>query len=215
MKTDDWIKIISLVSSIIALLNTYSKIGENNQLSENYFEKVLNIYIKEYSRNRALNPIKFIKRRFNRGDYFIPSYIFYLLEKEDQEKLHKVLIIDYREKFPSKKNKIAKGISNIDIFISGVMAFIYYFIMAICVVSVIVTLICLIGNLILSKSMDIEYVKIFEIAVLTIIIGVIIIWQFIVLVIDSDDYSMKIRHIEKKINKKVNKFRDDEENYFL
>ena len=206
MKLDDYIKMITCISSIIALLNTYSKLGENTKLSEDYFEKVLSVYIKEYKRNKDLNPIKFIKRRFNIGNYFIPSYIFYLIDEGEMEKLHKILIVDHREKFPNKRNRISLGINNISLLLAGIMLFIYYFVLAISVIGMIFTVISIVGNFILSKTMDMEYVRTFKVISLTILISIIFIWCVFDTIIKSDDYNFKIKHIEKVIKRKEKQF---------
>ncbi|WP_283592786.1 hypothetical protein [Paraclostridium bifermentans] len=206
MKLEDYIKIITCISSIIAVLSTYSKFGENTRLSEEYFEKVLRIYIREYKRNKYLDPIKFIKRRFNIGDYFIPSYVFHLIDVGRKEQLHKVLIVDYREGFPNKRNRIELGISSISILLAGIMIFIYYFVLAAILVLMIITVICIVGNFVLAKTMDMNDVNNIKIMLLAIIISIILVVVLFNNMAKSDNYSLKIEHIEKLIKKKENKF---------
>lgn len=207
MKLDDYIKIITCISSVIALLNTYSKLGDNAKLSQDYFEKLLSIYIKEYKENKKLNPIKFIKKRFNISDYFIPSYVFYLVDKGEKEKLHKILIVDHRDKFPNKKNRIALGINNISLLLVGIISFIYYFVLAISIVGMVFTIICLIVDLAFSKTMNIENVHNLEIILLVIVASAIIIWNFFNITSKSDDYNFKIKHIKKIIKRKEKQFK--------
>lgn len=207
MKLDDYIKIITCISSVIALLNTYSKLGDNAKLSQDYFEKLLSIYIKEYKENKKLNPIKFIKKRFNISDYFIPSYVFYLVDKGEKEKLHKILIVDHRDKFPNKKNRIALGINNISLLLVGIIAFVYYFVLAIAIVGMVFTIIFLIVDLAFSKTMNIENVHNLEIILLVIVASAIIIWDFFNITIKGDDYNFKIKHIKKIIKRKEKQFK--------
>lgn len=207
MKLDDYIKIITCISSVIALLNTYSKLGDNAKLSQDYFEKLLSIYIKEYKENKKLNPIKFIKKRFNISDYFIPSYVFYLVDKGEKEKLHKILIVDHRDKFPNKKNRITLGINNISLLLVGIIAFVYYFVLAIAIVGMVFTIIFLIVDLAFSKTMNIENVHNLEIILLVIVASAIIIWDFFNITIKGDDYNFKIKHIKKIIKRKEKQFK--------
>lgn len=214
MNLDNYIKIITFVSSIIALLNTFSKLGENTKLSQDYFEKVLSIYVKEYKNNTNLDSIEFIKRRFNISDYFIPSYIFYLVDKEKSDQLHKVLMIDYRKKFPNKMNGFARGINNAGILALGITAFIYYFFLAGAVISIVFLLICLIGNAIFSKTMDIKDIHNLEILILMIAVSIIMIFQFFYTIIKADDYNMKNKHIENIIQSKEEEF-NKEKGYYI
>lgn len=65
MDLRNFIPIVTLTSTIITMVSTFSKIGENNKLIQIYFEKVANAYVKEYKNNKNIDPVYFIKGKFN------------------------------------------------------------------------------------------------------------------------------------------------------
>lgn len=198
--------IVGIFISIVTIINTFSKLEKNTKLVECYFKKVLRVYVKEYKKNGGIDPVTFIKDRFDIRDYFIPSYIFYLVDKSDREKLHKVLMTDYRIKFPSKKNLIGDGMFNI------ILIFLMILINVIFLESI--------GDFLrgvftsFSSFFELDFLinansdkdKIFSIFYYVLIGSIELTYVVIANKFIVDDYILTIKQIEKKINKKVKVF---------
>lgn len=194
----------SLIVSIITTLNTFSNLEKNNKLIENYFKKVLKVYVKEHRENEELDPVAFIKERFNFNHYFIPSYIFYLVDKSDKEKLHKVLMTDYRVNFPSKTNLIGRGVVNVLLL----------------VLIIIINVIAFLGVASVLSAVFISFLSLFKfkafansskdiiVSILCLILMAIvcIAYTFVVNKLTIDDYTLKTKQIKKKIKRKVKHF---------
>lgn len=213
MSFDNLIKITTLAISVIVTINSFSKLEKNTKLSDDYFQNVLSVYAKKYKCNININPLNFIKRKFDLSDYFIPSYIFYLVDKGEKEKLHKILMVDYNEKFPSKTNSIFNGIYNISTLAIFILLFIYCIFTTVVVISGGLLVICLIFDIIFSGKIDINYIRGIGISILICIITI----SFILVSRNfiEDDYTMKIKYIEKIIKRKVRIFDKDKNNYYL
>ncbi len=213
MSFDNLIKITTLAISVIVTINSFSKLEKNTKLSDDYFENVLSVYAKKYKCNVNINPLNFIKRKFDLSDYFIPSYIFYLVDKGDKEKLHKILMVDYNDKFPSKTNSIFNGIYNISTLAIFILLFIYCLLTTVVVISVGLLVICLLSDIILSGKVDINDIRGVGISILTCVITISFI--FISRDLIEDDYTMKNKYIEKIIKRKERIFDKDKNNFYL
>ncbi|CEP94650.1 Uncharacterised protein [[Clostridium] sordellii] len=215
MDLRNFIPIVTLTSTIITMVSTFSKIGENNKLIQIYFEKVVNAYVKEYKNNKNIDPVYFIKGKFNIEDYFIPSYVFYLVDKQKSEKLHKILSYDYIVKFPNRINKVTQLINHIGRVILSGLIFIYYFCLAFSIILIPIVCISLVIKGIFIQGIDktdIKYILFSTIAPL--VIAFILKLMFYNIDI-YDDYNMKVRHIEKIIKRKEKKFNKIYKNYYI
>lgn len=212
MKIDDWIKIITLIISVVVTMNTFSKLEKSTKLSEDYFEEVLSTYAKEYKCNKNINTLKFIKRRFDINDYFIPSYVFYLVDSGDKVKLHKILMIDYRDKFPSESNSIFNGFLNIVTLILSIMVFIFSSVIIFIGIYTAILIIPLIFKIIFYGNFDMDCMRIIAVSILICI--VLIIFRRTSKKILESEYTMKNNSIEKIIRRKENEF-DNSEDYYI
>lgn len=212
MKIDDWIKIITLIISVVATINTFSKLEKSTKLSEDYFEKALSTYAKEYKCNKNINALKFIKRRFDINDYFIPSYVFYLVDSGDKAKLHKILMIDYREKFPSKSNSTFNGFLNIGILILAIIVFIFYLVVITIITITVPLVIYLILEIAFSGKLDMDSIWIIVRLILICIVAIIFI-RASKKTLESE-YTMKNKSIKKIIERKENEF-DKSKDYYI
>lgn len=210
---DNYETIISLIISVIATINTFSKLEKNNNLSEDYFEKVVSLYVKEYKNNPSIDPVDFMNQNFDIKNYFIPNYIFYLVDKGEKEKLHKILLVDYREKYPNKKNNIFNGVNNIDAIVKYTFAFvdvaliILFFILGLCLS------ILLIIDILFNQTVDIN-----KLTSLKMIIPIFIICIIMILPLKNsihDDYVMQNEQIKKLIKRKENDFKNYNNNYYI
>lgn len=127
MNNIDYIKILGIIGSIITFIITIYKKEEikNSNMKNDYFQKLLIKYITLHKVNNNINPVKFIKKNYKLEDYFIPSYIFYLADNNEKDLLHKVLVVDYRNNFPSTNNIIGSTTNNISNILMMIMMYTY------------------------------------------------------------------------------------------
>ncbi|EGT3903104.1 hypothetical protein ERM42_12195 [Clostridioides difficile] len=120
-------KIYSVVSTIFIALIVYFKAEQKKRelYLDKYFEKVLTPYILEYKKNNTINSVKFIRKRYTIKDYYIPSYIFYLVENNKNEDLKKVLSVDYINNYPNNKNDINKALDKITQVVDFILVLTY------------------------------------------------------------------------------------------
>lgn len=214
MEKTDYFKLLAVIGAVITFIVTYFNKEEKkySKLTNRYFNDLLVPYVSEYRNNKGINPIKYIRKKYNYNDYYIPTYIFYLLENNDKENLHKVLIEDYKEKFPSSSNIIWNTVYKI----FNIMDLIFVFI-SLYFVLLIIMYIFQLSNEILSNV--ISYIGHgFNKENLVIIIGnsvaiiIFTIFLFVVRptvknrIITDDEYSTKIKNIESLVKRKVKKY---------
>ncbi len=229
MNLDDYIKIIGLIVPIMAFIGTIfnSEKNKTDKLKENYFEKLLAVYVNEYKSHRNLNAVKFINKRCTMNDYYIPSYIFYLEDKNEKELLHKVLIVDYRNNFPRKRNSISNAINSIDGILRIALFYIYEFMRALYIIAIPFTIIFLISTIIFninggSGSIDIGPITIpdivFYIFMLIIIIIILKVSKCTQGKITNkiyDDYTMKEVEIQQILKKREKEYKNSKGYYIF
>lgn len=211
MNLEKYATILSLIISFISTMNRFSKSEKISKLSEDYFEKVISLYVKEYRDNPSIDPLDFIKRKFDIRDYFIPSYIFYLVDKGEKEKLHKILLVDYREKYPNKQNSIFNGLDNIGATFMYILVFVYSTLIILAFISGIFLLPSLITDMVSYHTISNNNIRSIAIIILYFIIGIII--MFILQFDIHDDYVMKNKQIEKVIKRKEKEFKNNNKYY--
>lgn len=116
----DNLKIITIVGSVLAFIITYLDKREEkfNNLKQEYFDKVLCVYYNKYRKNSQVSSIDFIKWYFKDNEVFIPKYVFYLCDdkykdESNEERLSKVLLVDYWKQYPNKANMFYGGMNSI------------------------------------------------------------------------------------------------------
>ncbi|WP_074116037.1 hypothetical protein [Clostridioides difficile] len=120
-------KIYGVVSTIFIALIVYFKAEQKKRelYLDKYFEKLLTPYILEYKKNNTINSVKFIKKRHTIKDYYIPSYIFYLVENNKNEDLKKILSVDYIHNYPNNKNGINRALDKIAQVVNFALVLLY------------------------------------------------------------------------------------------
>lgn len=206
MNIDNISKIAGSFVSIATIINTISKVEKHNKLTERYFDEVLSVYVKERKRNKKINPVVFIKEKFYIKDYFIPSYIFYLVDKSDEERLHKVLMDDYRSKFPSQRNLIANGIISMLLIIIMILINIYLALAIISGFGAVFMCFLSVVNIIFSQDINTSSDFIHAMGYCIFIVIVVGAYLYFAYNFTTDDYTLTIKQIEKKIKKKVKYF---------
>lgn len=209
MNIDNISKIVGIVVSIATIINAISKGERNNKLIERYFDEVLSVYVKERKENVGIDPVIFIRERFDINDYFIPSYIFYLVDKFDEERLHKVLMNDYRVNFPNKRNLINSGIVSMLLIILMIAINIYLAVAILSFLSAVLIYLLSVIDIIFSTDMNSSKDLIYATCLLIFsgIIGVA--YVYFAYDFTTDDYTLMNNQMEKKINKKVKYFNQE------
>ncbi len=191
--------LITAIVGIITIVGTYfsKEYDKYTQLEEEYFKKVLADYIGCYNNNNNINPINFLKKRYNYNDYYIPPYIFYLIKENKKEDLHKVLISDYDRGIYSELNcflNMFKKFLNVlrIIGLISFISFIYY---------IVVTYIILTNNelQINVSNGNIKGAILFTIIMFIFIGGIILLFMYAIklLIIDSMKSENKYTDEEK------------------
>lgn len=229
MENLDLISVLTIIGSILTFIITCFNKGqkEYEKLLKDYFDKIVVVYVNKYKKQNNIDPVKFIKKNLKDEEYFIPSYILYLVKNNNKDELHKVIVEDYKEKFPNNKKSFIStfdSISNIIILLSIVS----YFILGIPLIVSIIKggtyvieniyyRICgdkgaiTVGNIILGEGMySIVSVSI-EVVML---VGLMFLSRFIISSA-NDDYTLNKEKIKKIINKKVKQYDNKHKKYFI
>lgn len=204
MNVDTFTKIATLVISIIVTTNTFSKSEKNIKLSDYYFEKVLVTYAKEYKNNPKIESLNFIKQKFNISNYFIPSYVFYLVDKGESEKLHKILINDYIQKIPGEKNNIFNGKYSIIVLFISLLRSLAYLVVVIYITYGIFSFGSLAFDIVSSKNINIKNIRLMGSSIYVCIVAILFIFLSEKCILD--EYTMKIGNIKEIIKRKERNF---------
>lgn len=205
MNVDTFNKIATLVISVIVTINTFSKLEKNTKLSDDYFEKVLRIYAKEYKDNPKIDSLNFIKQKFDISNYFIPSYVFYLVDKGETKKLHKILMNDYIQKLPGEKNSIFNGKYNILILFMSLVKSVACLVLVAYIIQGASSFVSLFFDSIFLKNIRLIGSSIY-------VCSVLIIFIFLLEKCILDEYTMKIENIKELIKRKERNFNKLNEN---
>lgn len=222
----DYFKLLGIIGAVITFIITFfnKEQSKYSKLEQEYFEKLLVLYVNEYMKNNGVNSIRFIKKKFNRKDYFIPSYIFYLVDNDDKVLLHKVLIEDYREKYPNNANVILKTMDNIFHTMDFIFIFIYFIFIFVIVFFFMMTLKELLNityyyindiasgmNIANSNIPDLKFYIV--VMIIMVIVLILTVW-FVRALINSinDEYTMIDKKIKSIVEKKERKYNKNKRN---
>lgn len=225
----DFISILTLIGSILTFIITYFNKGqkEYENLLKEYFDKIVIVYINKHRKQNNINPVKFIKRNLKNHEYFIPSYILYLVKNNNRDELHKVIIEDYKEKFPNNKNSFISTLDNISNIISLLSMLIYFIISIPIIFSIIFGVISLIEDIYSYLSGVKGEIIIHNIAINDIIYSLLLVISGLIMLIilkfsmrliistTKDDYTLSKKKIEKIIKKKVKLYDNNNEKYYI
>lgn len=206
MNVENISKIVAIGASMATIFNAILKSDKHNKLIESYFDEVLSVYVKERKENVGIDPVSFIRDRFDINDYFIPSYVFYLVDKHDEERLHKVLMDDYRTNFPSRRNLISRGIFTILLTIIMIIINIYVAGAAISFLGAVCVYLLSVVDVVLSTDMNTSK-DLIDATLWLIFMGIVgVTYVYFAYDFTTDDYTLMNNQMEKKINKKVKYF---------
>lgn len=96
--------IAGVISFIITIFNKEHIRYEKNK--EKYFNDFLIKFYNAYRNNRNINIKKFFNKNYSYLDNYIPTYVNYLIENREFDKLKKVLIVDYFCYYSSESNTV-------------------------------------------------------------------------------------------------------------
>ncbi|EPB8150151.1 hypothetical protein H8J79_04110 [Clostridium perfringens] len=207
----DYFKILTILGAVFTFIIAYfdKEHKKNLDLKEEYFKNILVPYINKYRKNKKINPIKFLKSKDEENIYFIPPYIFYLLDERNKVDLHKVLIEDYKENFPSSKNSIWKTFNRLDKIIDLISVFLLGILFGLISLLIIVLIIEM------FKSTNFNDVLKYILYIVLFIIGLVILTLLNRNSFKNDDYSSSKSIIIKRINKKKKDYdKSKDSNYF-
>ncbi|TGY43175.1 hypothetical protein [Clostridium perfringens] len=207
----DYFKILTILGAVFTFIIAYfdKEHKKNLDLKEEYFKNILVPYINKYRKNKKINPIKFLKSKDEENIYFIPPYIFYLLDERNKVDLHKVLIEDYKENFPSSKNSIWKTFNRLDKIIDLISVFLLGILFGLISLLIIVLIIEM------FKSTNFNDVLKYIVYIVLFIIGLVILTLLNRNSFKNDDYSSSKSIIIKRINKKKKDYdKSKDSNYF-
>lgn len=208
--------IIVCISNVISIIVVFNKEqGKEEMLQDEYFS-IINSYFQIKNINADINPIEYFGK-LKHKKVCIPPYIFYLVEKNQREKLEKILKVDYWNKYPNVVNNTHRVI---DKFGKILYFFGYIFVTFI---------VCYTLATIYKMLQDVEYwfkgisINGFILFICLIaIMGIICCSSiyFLKQIIQSfgqdiDDYSCKNKTIEKKIKNKLNEYEKKENTYYF
>lgn len=208
----DCFKVLTVLGAVFTFIIAYfdKEHKKNLDLKEEYFKNILVPYINKYRKNKKINPIKFLKSKDEENIYFIPPYIFYLLDERNKVDLHKVLIEDYKENFPSSKNSIWKTFNRLDKIIDLISVFLLGILFGLISLLIIVLIIEM------FKSTNLNDVFKYIVYIILFIIGLVILTLLNRNSLKNDDYSSSKSIIIKLINKKKKGYdKSKDSNYFV
>ena len=219
--TEETIQIITLVSTIVAGIFMYfeKKNKKYDDFLERYFIKVLNPYIIKFGDNSEIDTVKFVKKRLRKSirkdKFYIPRYVSYLVEENDKERLHKVLITDYIENYPNNKNKRWKLANNFAECMGIIGMFMSYLLLSLSLLIVVIFLLELIFEFFSNKSINVISDCIGAILLFTIMFVVSVYTIISINKSETDHYSLKKKQIENHIKAKVKYYDKNSLQYYI
>lgn len=100
--------IITIISLTITLLTIIYKSGykNNHDRERRYYNKILMPFFEKNALNNEFDIIKFCEKKVKYSDEDIPMYVRFLINHNEEEKLKKVLMIDYINLYKNDINTI-------------------------------------------------------------------------------------------------------------
>ncbi len=214
MDLDKWRKVFEIISIAIAAIATVYKVlfKNNEDKSKQYFEKILLGFVNAHYIDNNMDCIEYIRNRISKKNEYIPTYLHYLVDNNDNSKLKKVLLFDYCRFYKNDDSELNKMLRVTEKIMHFILLFLY-------AGSIILLMFECLGGLIFfifhTKSLVSETVSVFGLNFPRIawyliffigIIIVIIVYALIISLFQSfheDDYTLKTKNIEKLIEKKV------------
>ncbi len=228
MTFEDYIKIFGVISTIVTVIVTLFNKEQKKleELSQIYFKEILVPYINEYRKNNNLNSIKFIKKRYGNKEYYIPHYILYLMDNNNKDLLHKVLIVDYWKIYPNNENSVSNTINSLTMIFNFLVIFSYIIMGSIFAFFIIQSIKFICSELWINRGVSItitignssipgvlEYIILLISGLLALVYSKFA-YSF-TLKYTKDEYTININKIDKILKKKEKKFDKSSKEYYI
>ncbi|MFL8713130.1 hypothetical protein Q3304_20345 [Clostridioides sp. GD02377] len=209
---------LSCLSTIIATITTFITLFSKNQKiiethTDTYFNKLLVPYINVYKNNDNINAVDYIKSRYTLEDYYIPKYIFYLVDENNFCLLHKILVADYWEIHPSKRKNIYKVMDNISDITDFLSIMLLFFLSILYTYGALASGYLFISKIVMFKTMTFEDIKRFigyiSLTIFFFYLSVNIFKHI------NDDYSIKNKDIMKNIQKREKDYDKSHDRFYI
>lgn len=209
-KYQDMITIISLTVSLIATLITLIRntgFSKNYERERRYYEKVLMPFLEKYAKNSDFDIIKFCKNKIKRTDEDIPMYVIFLMDHREEDKLKKVLLLDYTKLYKNDINTVNNITTLVDKILFCIMLIWEFFFI-------------LLGSLLIVGS-ALEMLNNKTISLLgNIILGIIIYGISLILMKcdilwHDDTYALNTKKIQKHIANKTKSYEKKKDKYYF
>ncbi|MCC0643841.1 MULTISPECIES: hypothetical protein [unclassified Clostridioides] len=221
---DNIIKILGVVSVVIGVIVAYfnrDKVKLDKSFDD-YFDNFLLSYVKKYNKDRTIDTINFVEEKYIQGEYYIPSYVFYILKEKHnddldkkREVLHKVLIFDYWNNYTSFRNTVSKAFNQM--FNSTIFVLFIFYLLLVGILLVFLPLYLLIVIIDMPLNINVflkseDFKTLFGLAV---ILAITYFVQYFIKNKLSNDYTIVTNDIEKIINKKIKEYENNKKKYFI
>ncbi|HBF6218081.1 TPA: hypothetical protein KRF17_003122 [Clostridioides difficile] len=222
---DDIIKILGVASVVIGAIVAYfnrDKVKLDKSFDD-YFEKFLLSYVKKYNKDGIIDTINFVKEKYIQGEYYIPSYVFYILKEKHnddlnkkREELHKVLMFDYWNNYTNFKNTISKAFNQM--FSSTIFVLYIFYLLLAGTSLVFLSLYFLLVIVDMPESLNVffkseDFKNLFGLAIISAISYFV---QYLLKNKFSTDYYTIVKEdIEKIINKKLEGYENNKKKYYI
>ena len=222
---EKWNSLVTFITSAIAALTALYKMcfkREHNRV-EKYYENILCPYLIAYKQNKNVYAVKFLKKKIQYSEEYVPKYILYLIEHQKKEELHKVILYDYYDLYKNEDNTRAQFMDGmikigtyIEFFISLICMF-YCFFFLTNAVTVLLGQQPLFANLlkeegILFSKWMISLAYVFGAAIMG---GLAALVGMLSKVISFDRYTLNKRKIKQHIALKIKAYDRKNEKWFL
>lgn len=184
---------------------------------------ILQPYISKCKKGKEFNRINFVKEILKRRDDNIPKYIFYLVDTEKEEELHKILVYDYYCLYPNDErncNRITDSILKVLYYVLWIIYLLFLMVGAFWFY----TGVCSFLMGLFGSDMSIIFRSNILIqdrhkSIICLLVGIVFMVSGIgyakfVNVINDDRYSLKLKKIEKRIKRGVKKYDKYAKNYY-
>lgn len=211
--------ISAVISTIVLVYTTFFK--KDRKKRTWYYENILYPFINKYRKDKTIDSINFMKQQninIEECDN-IPKYIPYLIKNNDGQELTNVLVCDYIENYDNESGtmcQINKAIFKILMYIISFMVYVYVTLFAIELVLILWKIIAAICKVEVFQYFQKNYI---EILIDIILAGVCYIVAFLldktIDWFDRDDYTIKVKQIEKIVKKKSGFTKKNKDKYIF
>ena len=226
---DNYLIIAATIVTVAGVIIAYFNVEQDKyeELKKEYFTNVLEIFFAEYVKNNNIDVVNNFNQDFTNRPKFIPSYIYYLIRENENEKLKKVLIIDYIESYPSLSNNISNTLDKFIRRFAFLESIVYIIVMLMCILMSLQGILgCIdylksyyldgISGTMTSFGVEMSPIIFYSLYIVLAIIFIGILKFTLDNVINSiDEYSLKRKTIQSIVNKKVKKYNKKYTKYYI